>query len=69
MRTHRRVESALSGEGLVRGLGRDALAESGKMGTFAGGSDAERMGIRTRAAGSTAGRWETVPNVLALARI
>lgn len=66
---HRRVESALSGEGLVRGLGRGALAESGKMGTFVGGSDAERMGIQTRAAGSTAGRWDTVPNVLALAKI
>ena len=46
-----------------------APAESGKMGKFAGGSDAERMGLGPRAAGSTAGRWETAPDVLALAGI
>lgn len=46
-----------------------ALAESGKMGKFARGSDAERMGLGTWAAGSTAGRRETAPDVLALTGI
>lgn len=46
-----------------------ALAEPGKMGKFAGGSDAERMGLGTRAAGSMAGRWESAPDILGLAGI